>query len=175
MKIAIAGAGYVGLSMATLLAQHNEVVAVDISAEKADMINRRISPIKDEYIEQYLREKQLHLTATTDAATAYRDADFVVIAAPTNYDSSLNFFDTTAVEAVIEQVIAVNPTGIMVIKSTVPVGYTKNVCKRYGTENILFSPEFLRESKALYDNLYNHAALADVKERVYTRDIFGTD
>ncbi|MBQ8543004.1 MAG: nucleotide sugar dehydrogenase [Bacteroidaceae bacterium] len=154
MKIAIAGAGYVGLSMSTLLAQHNEVITVDISAQKVDMINNRISPIKDEYIEQFLCDKELHLTATTDAVAAYSNADFVIIAAPTNYDSNLNFFDTTAVESVVEQVLSVNPNAIMVIKSTIPVGYTENICKKYNTKNILFSPEFLRESKALYDNLY---------------------
>ena len=154
MKIAVAGTGYVGLSIATLLAQHNRVVAVDIVPEKVEMINRGESPIQDEYIEKYLKEKQLNLVATLDAEEAYREADFVVIAAPTNYDSRLNFFDTSAVESVIEQVMAVNPKAVMVIKSTIPVGYTENVCRRYETENILFSPEFLRESKALYDNLY---------------------
>ena len=154
MKIAVAGTGYVGLSIATLLAQHNEVTAVDVIPEKVEKINNRISPIQDEYIEKYLAEKELNLTATLDAAAAYRDADFVVVAAPTNYDSNRNFFDTTAVEAVIEQVLATNPGAIIVIKSTIPVGYTENICKRYNTKNILFSPEFLRESKALYDNLY---------------------
>ncbi len=154
MKIAVAGTGYVGLSIATLLAQHNEVTAVDVIPEKVEKINNRISPIQDEYIEKYLAEKELNLTATLDAAAAYRDADFVVIAAPTNYDSNRNFFDTTAVETVIEQVLAANPGAIIVIKSTIPVGYTENICKRYNTKNILFSPEFLRESKALYDNLY---------------------
>ena len=154
MKIAVAGTGYVGLSIATLLAQHNEVTAVDVIPEKVEKINNRISPIQDEYIEKYLAEKELNLTATLDAAAAYRDADFVVIAAPTNYDSNRNFFDTTAVEAVIELVLATNPGAIIVIKSTIPVGYTENICKRYNTKNILFSPEFLRESKALYDNLY---------------------
>ena len=154
MKIAVAGTGYVGLSIATLLAQHNEVTAVDVIPEKVEKINNRISPIQDEYIEKYLAEKELNLTATLDAAAAYRDADFVVIAAPTNYDSNRNFFDTTAVETVIEQVLAANPGAIIVIKSTIPVGYTGNICKRYNTKNILFSPEFLRESKALYDNLY---------------------
>ena len=154
MKIAVAGTGYVGLSIATLLAQHNEVTAVDVIPEKVEKINNRISPIQDEYIEKYLAEKELNLTATLDAAAAYRDADFVVIAAPTNYDSSRNFFDTTAVEAVIEQVLAANPGAIIVIKSTIPVGYTRNICRKYNTCNILFSPEFLRESKALYDNLY---------------------
>lgn len=153
-KIAVAGTGYVGLSIATLLAQHNEVVAVDIVSEKVDMINNRQSPIQDEYIEKYLREKDLNLTATLDAAKAYRDADFVVIAAPTNYDSTLNFFDTSAVEAVIRLVMEHNPNAIMVIKSTIPVGYTEQIREKTGSENILFSPEFLRESKALYDNLY---------------------
>ena len=154
MKIAVAGTGYVGLSIATLLAQHNRVVAVDIVPEKVEMINRGESPIQDEYIEKYLKEKQLDLVATLDAEEAYRDADFVVIAAPTNYDSRLNFFDTSAVESVIEQVMAINPKAVMVIKSTIPVGYTESVRNRYKNENILFSPEFLRESKALYDNLY---------------------
>ena len=154
MKIAVAGTGYVGLSIATLLAQHNEVTAVDVIPEKVEKINNRISPIQDEYIEKYLAEKELNLTATLDAAAAYRNADFVVVAAPTNYDSNRNFFDTIAVETVIEQVLATNPGAIIVIKSTIPVGYTENICKRYNTKNILFSPEFLRESKALYDNLY---------------------
>lgn len=154
LKIAIAGTGYVGLSIATLLAQHNHVTAVDIIPEKVDMINRHQSPIQDEYIEKYLAEKDLDLTATTDGAMAYKDADFVVIAAPTNYDSTRNYFDTSAVESVIELVLDVNPDAIMVIKSTVPVGYTESVRKKYHTRNILFSPEFLRESKALYDNLY---------------------
>ncbi|MBQ2541160.1 MAG: nucleotide sugar dehydrogenase [Paludibacteraceae bacterium] len=154
MKIAVAGTGYVGLSIATLLAQHNEVVAVDIVPEKVDMINRRISPIQDEYIEKYLAEKQLNLTATLDAEAAYKDAEYVVIAAPTNYDSRLNYFDTSAVENVIETVLRVNPKAIMVIKSTIPVGYTKSVREKYHCDHILFSPEFLRESKALEDNLY---------------------
>ena len=154
MIIAVAGTGYVGLSIATLLAQHNEVMAVDIVPEKVDMINRRKSPIQDEYIEKYLAEKDLHLAATLDAELAYKDAEFVVIAAPTNYDSRLNYFDTSAVENVIETVLRINPNAIMVIKSTIPVGYTKSVREKYGCENILFSPEFLRESKALYDNLY---------------------
>lgn len=154
LKIAIAGTGYVGLSIATLLAQHNHVTAVDIIPEKVDMINKRQSPIQDEYIEKYLAEKDLDLTATTDGAMAYRDADYVVIAAPTNYDSTRNYFDTSAVESVIELVLDVNPDTIMVIKSTIPVGYTESVRKKYHTRNILFSPEFLRESKALYDNLY---------------------
>ena len=154
LKIAIAGTGYVGLSIATLLAQHNHVTAVDIIPEKVDMINRHQSPIQAEYIEKYLAEKDLDLTATTDGAMAYKDADFVVIAAPTNYDSTRNYFDTSAVESVIELVLDVNPDAIMVIKSTIPVGYTESVRKKYHTRNILFSPEFLRESKALYDNLY---------------------
>ena len=154
MKIAVAGTGYVGLSIATLLAQNNEVMAVDIVPEKVEMINRRISPIQDEYIEKYFAEKQLNLTATLDAKDAYANADFVVIAAPTNYDSQKNFFDTSAVESVIQQVMACNPSAIMVIKSTIPVGFTESVRQKYGSNNILFSPEFLRESKALYDNLY---------------------
>jgi UDPglucose 6-dehydrogenase len=154
MVIAVAGTGYVGLSMATLLAQHHRVLAVDIVPEKVEMINRRQSPIQDEYIEKYFAEKELDLTATLDAEMAYREAEFVVIAAPTNYDSQKNYFDTSAVESVIELVLRVNPKAIMVIKSTIPVGYTESVRKKYGTENILFSPEFLRESKALYDNLY---------------------
>jgi len=154
MKIAIAGTGYVGLSIATLLAQHNEVTAVDIVPEKVEMINRRKSPIQDEYIEKYLAEKDLHLAATLDAELAYKNAEYVVIAAPTNYDSRLNYFDTSAVENVIETVLRINPNAIMVIKSTIPVGYTKSVREKYNCDNILFSPEFLRESKALYDNLY---------------------
>ena len=154
MTIAVAGTGYVGLSMATLLAQHHKVLAVDIVPEKVEMINRRQSPIQDKYIEKYFAEKELDLTATLDAEMAYREAEFVVIAAPTNYDSQKNYFDTSAVESVIELVLRVNPNAIMVIKSTIPVGYTESVRKKYGTENILFSPEFLRESKALYDNLY---------------------
>lgn len=154
MKIAVAGTGYVGLSIATLLAQHNRVVAVDIISEKVEMINNRKSPIQDEYIEKYLAEKELDLTATLDAETAYIDADFVVIAAPTNYDSKKNYFDTSAVESVIQQVIGYNPDAIMIIKSTIPVGFTASVREKYHCDNILFSPEFLRESKALYDNLY---------------------
>lgn len=154
LNIAVAGTGYVGLSIATLLAQHNHVTAVDIIPEKVDLINNRKSPIQDDYIEKYLAEKDLDLTATLDGASAYKDADFVVIAAPTNYDSKRNYFDTSAVESVIELVMSVNPNAIMVIKSTIPVGYTDSVRKKYGTSNIIFSPEFLRESKALYDNLY---------------------
>ena len=153
-KIAVAGTGYVGLSLAVLLSQHNEVHAVDIIPEKVDLINHRKSPIQDDYIEKYLAEKELNLTATTDGASAYKDADFVIIAAPTNYDSRKNFFDTSAVEAVIELVMSVNPNAIMVIKSTIPVGYTESVRKKYQSSNIIFSPEFLRESQALYDNLY---------------------
>ena len=154
MKIAVAGTGYVGLSMATLLAQHNHVVAVDIIPEKVEKINNRISPIQDEYIEKYFAEKKLDLTATLDAEAAYKDADFVIVAAPTNYDSQKNFFDTSAVEKVIDLVIKYNPNAIIIIKSTIPVGYTESIRKKTGSENILFSPEFLRESKALYDNLY---------------------
>ena len=154
MKIAVAGTGYVGLSISVLLAQHNKVTAVDIVPEKVEMINNKKSPIQDEYIEKYLAEKELDLTATLDAETAYKDADFVVIAAPTNYDSQKNFFDTSAVEAVVRLVIKCNPDAIMVIKSTIPVGFTAMVREKYHCENIIFSPEFLRESKALYDNLY---------------------
>ena len=154
MKIAVVGTGYVGLSLATLLSQHHEAVAVDIIPEKVDMINRRISPIQDEYIEQYFAEKELNLTATMDAESAYTGAKFVIIAVPTNYDSKKNFFDTSAVESVIAQVISCNPDAVMVIKSTVPVGFTANMRQQFQCENILFSPEFLRESKALYDNLY---------------------
>ena len=154
MKIAVAGTGYVGLSIATLLAQHNTVTAVDIIPEKVDLINNRKSPIQDDYIEKYLAEKELDLKATLDAESAYKDADFVVIAAPTNYDSKKNFFDTSAVEAVIDLVMKYNPNAIMVIKSTIPVGYTKSIREKTGSKNIIFSPEFLRESKALYDNLY---------------------
>ena len=153
-KIAVAGTGYVGLSIATLLAQHNPVKAVDIIPEKVEMINRRISPIQDEYIEKYFAEKELDLVATLDAEAAYRDADFVVVAAPTNYDSRKNFFDTSAVETVIGLVMQYNPNAIIVIKSTIPVGYTESIRQKTGNPNILFSPEFLRESKALYDNLY---------------------
>lgn len=153
-RIAVAGTGYVGLSIATLLSQHNHVTAVDVVPEKVDLINNRKSPIQDEYIEKYLAEKDLDLVATLDGEQAYKDADFIVIATPTNYDSQKNYFDTSAVEAVIELVLKVNPTAIMIIKSTIPVGYTASVRKKYHTDNILFSPEFLRESKALYDNLY---------------------
>ena len=154
MKIAVAGTGYVGLSMATLLSQHHEVMAVDIISEKVEMINKRISPIQDDYIEKYFAEKELNLTATLDAEAAYKDAQFVIIAAPTNYDPVKNFFDTSAVESVIKKVMDVNPEAIMIIKSTIPVGYTESVRQKMGSNNILFSPEFLRESKALYDNLY---------------------
>lgn len=154
IKVAVAGTGYVGLSIATLLSQNHEVTAVDIIQEKVDLINNRKSPIQDEYIEKYFAEKELNLTATLDAESAYRDADFVVIAAPTNYDSQKNFFDTSAVEAVIELVMKYNPDAVMVIKSTIPVGYTQSIREKTGSKNIIFSPEFLRESKALYDNLY---------------------
>ena len=154
MKIAVAGTGYVGLSMATLLSQHHKVMAVDIIAEKVEMINKRISPIQDDYIEKYFAEKELNLVATLDADAAYKDAEFVIIAAPTNYDPVKNFFDTSAVESVIMKVMEVNPDAIMIIKSTIPVGYTESVRQKMGSNNILFSPEFLRESKALYDNLY---------------------
>ncbi len=163
MKIAVAGTGYVGLSIATLLAQHHEVTAVDIVPEKVDMINRRQSPIQDEYIEKYLVEKDLHLNATLDAESAYKGAEYVVIAAPTNYDSQRNYFDTSAVENVIETVLRVNPKAIMVIKSTIPVGYTESVRKKFNCNNILFSPEFLRESKALYDNLYPSRIIVGTK------------
>lgn len=153
-KIAVAGTGYVGLSLAVLLSQNNQVTAVDIIPEKVELINNKKSPIQDDYIEKYLAEKELDLTATTDGAGAYKDAEFVIIAAPTNYDSKKNFFDTSAVEAVIELVMSVNPEAVMIIKSTIPVGYTESVRKKYNTDKIIFSPEFLRESKALYDNLY---------------------
>ena len=154
MKIAVAGTGYVGMSMATLISQNHSVVAVDIVPQKVEMINRRESPIQDEYIEKYFAEKELDLVATLDGEAAYRDAEFVIIAAPTNYDPQRNFFDTSAVEAVMQKVLSVNPDAIMVIKSTIPVGFTESVRAKYNTENVLFSPEFLRESKALYDNLY---------------------
>ena len=153
-KIAVAGTGYVGLSLSVLLAQHNQVTAVDIVQAKVDMINNHRSPIQDDYIEKYLAEKELNLTATLDAKSAYSDADFVVIAAPTNYDSKTQHFDTSAVEAVIKLVMEYNPNAVMVIKSTIPVGYTASVREKFGSKNIIFSPEFLRESKALYDNLY---------------------
>ena len=153
MNIAVAGTGYVGLSIATLLSQHHRVIAVDVIPEKVALINQRKSPIQDEYIEKYLAEKPLNLTATLDGAAAYREADFVVIAAPTNYDPVKNYFDTSHVEEVIELVKQVNPQAIMVIKSTIPVGYTEYIRRKSGTENVIFSPEFLRESKALYDNL----------------------
>ena len=154
LNIAVAGTGYVGLSIATLLAQYNHVTAVDIVPEKVELINNKKSPIQDDYIEKYLAEKELNLTATLDGEAAYKNADYVVIAAPTNYDSNKNYFDTSAVESVIKLVLKVNPDAIMVIKSTIPVGYTESVRKKYNTSNIIFSPEFLRESKALYDNLY---------------------
>ena len=178
MKIAVAGTGYVGLSMATLLAQHNEVMAVDIIPEKVEMINKRISPIQDEYIEKYFAEKELNLTATLDAEQAYKDAEFVVIAAPTNYDSQKNFFDTSAVEAVIDSVLRVNPDAIMVIKSTIPVGYCRSLYVKYAQQftsdtklqgkkfNLLFSPEFLRESKALYDNLYPSRIIVGIPKQI---------
>ena len=154
MKISVAGTGYVGLSLATLLSQKNEVTAVDVVEERVQMVNNRMSPIQDDYIEDYLAHKPLNLRATLDQEAGYRDADFVVIAAPTNYDSAKNYFDTTAVEDVISKVLAVNKNAVMVIKSTIPVGYTESVRQRFGTPNIIFAPEFLRESKALYDNLY---------------------
>ena len=164
-KIAVAGTGYVGLSLAVLLAQHNEVIAVDIVPEKVNLINKKKSPIQDDYIEKYLTEKELNLTATLDAESAYKNAEFVIIAAPTNYDSKKNYFDTSAVENVIELVLKSNPDAIMVIKSTIPVGYTKSVREKYQTENILFSPEFLRESKALYDNLYPSRIIVGTDEK----------
>ena len=164
MNIAVAGTGYVGLSIATLLAQHNHVTAVDFIPEKVELINNKKSPIQDDYIEMYLAEKELDLTATLDGEEAYKNADFVVIAAPTNYDSKKNYFDTSAVEAVIELVLKVNPDAIMVIKSTIPVGYTESVRKKYNTKNIIFSPEFLRESKALYDNLYPSRIIVSTDE-----------
>ena len=178
MKIAVAGTGYVGLSMATLLAQHNEVMAVDIMAEKVEKINRRVSPIQDEYIEKYFAEKELNLTATLDVEVAYKDAEFVIIAAPTNYDSQKNFFDTSAVEAVIDLVLKYNPDAVMVIKSTIPVGYTRSLYVRYAQRfatdptlqgkkfNLLFSPEFLRESKALYDNLYPSRIIVGIPKQI---------
>ena len=164
MKISIAGTGYVGLSIATLLAQHNEVIAVDIVKERVEMINNRISPIQDDYIEEYLAHKDLNLRATLDAEVGYKDAEFVVIAAPTNYDSTKNFFDTSAVEDVIAKVMQYNPNAIMVIKSTIPVGYTEAIRKKTGSDNIIFSPEFLRESKALYDNLYPSRIIVGYKQ-----------
>lgn len=171
-KIAVAGTGYVGLSLAVLLAQHNHVVAVDIVKEKVDMINQRKSPIKDEYIEKYLAEKELDLKATLDGETAYSDADFVIIAAPTNYDSKKNFFDTSAVEAVIELVLKVNPDAMMIIKSTIPVGYTASIRRKYNTDHIIFSPEFLRESKALYDNLYPSRIIVGCDENTEEKSHF---
>ena len=164
-KIAIAGTGYVGLSLAVLLAQKNQVTAVDIIPEKVEKINNKKSPIQDDYIEKYLAEKELNLVATTDGASAYKDAEFVIIAAPTNYDSKKNFFDTSAVEAVIELVMSVNPEAIMIIKSTIPVGYTESVRKKYNTDKIIFNPEFLRESKALYDNLYPSRIIVSCDEK----------
>ena len=164
MKIAVAGTGYVGLSMATLLAQHNEVVAVDVVAEKVEKINNRISPIQDEYIEKFFKEKQLNLRATLSGREAYQDAEFVIIAVPTNYDSQNNFFNTSLVEVVIEEALSCNPNATLVIKSTVPVGYTENISKRFGVDNILFSPEFLREGKALYDNLYPSRIIVGLAE-----------
>ena len=177
MKIAVAGTGYVGLSIATLLSQHHEVMAVDIIPEKVDLINHKKSPIQDEYIEKYLAEKSLNLTATLDAEAAYKDADFVVIAAPTNYDSKKNFFDTSAVEAVIKLVMQYNPDAIMVIKSTIPVGFTASIREKYHCDNIIFSPEFLRESKALYDNLYPSRIIVGYPKIIDrpSRIIVGTD
>lgn len=163
LRIAVAGTGYVGLSIATLLSQHHRVVAVDVIKEKVDLINNRRSPIQDDYIEQYLAEKELNLTATLDAEAAYRNADFVVIATPTNYDPVKNYFDTRHVEEVIEVVMKVNPNAVMVIKSTIPVGYTENIRAKYKCDNILFAPEFLRESKALYDNLYPSRIMSAVR------------
>ena len=168
LKIAVAGTGYVGLSIATLLAQHHKVTAVDIIPEKVELINNKKSPIQDDYIEKYLAEKNLNLTATLDAEAAYSDADFVVIAAPTNYDSKKNFFDTSAVEAVIKLVIQYNPEAIMVIKSTIPVGYTASVREKFHCDNIIFSPEFLRESKALYDNVCPKAKNGVLTPIIYT-------
>lgn len=177
MKIAVAGTGYVGLSISTLLAQHNEVTAVDIIPEKVELINKRKSPIQDEYIEKYLAEKELNLTATLDATAAYKDADFVIVAAPTNYDSKKNFFDTSAVESVINTVIECNPNAIIVIKSTIPVGFTEYIRGKTGSKNIIFSPEFLRESKALYDNLYPSRIIVgtdtDDKRLLDSAHIFG--
>ena len=169
LKISVAGTGYVGLSIATLLAQHHDVTAVDIIPEKVELINKKQSPIQDEYIERYLAERDLNMSATTDGATAYAVADFVIIAAPTNYDPQQNFFDCSAVESVIELVLSVNPNAIMVIKSTIPVGYTRHVREKFHTSNIIFSPEFLRESKALYDNLYPSRIIVGCDER--TRDV----
>lgn len=172
IKIAVAGTGYVGLSIATLLAQHHDVTAVDVIAEKVDLINRRLSPIQDEYIERYLEEKDLNLTATLDGRSAYSDADFVVIAAPTNYDPAKNYFDTSHVEEVIDLVTEVNPDAVMVIKSTIPVGYTESLYKKYGKSlKLLFSPEFLRESKALYDNLYPSRIIVGVPKRIEVDNI----
>lgn len=165
VKIAVAGIGYVGLSIATLLSQHNQVIAVDIDLEKVDMINRRISPLQDEYIEKFFREKKLDLVATVDAASAYSTSDFIIIAVPTNYDPRKNFFDTSAVEAVIEEIVNLNPQAVMIIKSTVPVGYTKFVQEKYKTNRIIFSPEFLRESEALYDNLYPSRIVIGVNDQ----------
>ena len=172
-KIAVAGTGYVGLSLAVLLAQHNQVTAVDIIWEKVDLINHKKSPIQDDYIEDYLKNKPLNLTATLDAEEAYRNADFVVIAAPTNYDSKKNFFDTSAVESVIRLVLQYNPNAVMVIKSTIPVGYIESIRKKFHTKNILFSPEFLRESKALYDNLYPSRIIVgtDLNDEQLVREI----
>lgn len=174
--IAVAGTGYVGLSIATLLSQHHKVYAVDIIPEKVELINSRKSPIQDEYIEKYLAEKKLDLTATLDAKLAYSNADFVVIAAPTNYDSQKNFFDTSAVEAVIKLVMEYNPNAIIVIKSTIPVGYTASVREKFNSKNIIFSPEFLRESKALYDNVYPKASVrkswAKMTEKLMENELY---